>query len=72
MLSESDPDRATCFSYMYAQHYKKDAPGGELFLMRGSYDHDLVRTTAGWKITKIVQHVGWLEGTPDAVRPTEG
>ncbi|GIJ44038.1 hypothetical protein Val02_09240 [Virgisporangium aliadipatigenens] len=63
----ADPDRATCHSYMYAQHYKKDAPGGELYLMRGSYEHDVVRTPDGWRIARITQHVSWLEGNPDAV-----
>ena len=71
-LDSSDPDRAVCRSYMYAQHYKKDAPGGEFYLMRGSYDHDLVRTEDGWKITRLTQHVFWLEGNPDAVKPESG
>ncbi|MCA2216974.1 nuclear transport factor 2 family protein [Jidongwangia harbinensis] len=61
-----DPDKATCYSYMYAQHYKKGAPGGEFYLMRGSYDNELVRTADGWKIAALTQHVSWLEGNPDA------
>jgi hypothetical protein len=66
-FDDTDPDQAVCYSYMYAQHYKKDAPGGEFYLMRGSYDHHLVRTPEGWKIAKVVQHVSWLEGNPRAV-----
>ncbi len=27
VFDETDPDKAICYSYMYAQHYKKDAPG---------------------------------------------
>ena len=67
VFDDTDPDQAVCYSYMYAQHYKKDAPGGDFYLMRGSYDHHLVRTADGWKIAKVVQHVSWLEGNPRAV-----
>jgi hypothetical protein len=67
VFDESDPDRATCFSYMYAQHYKKDAPGGELYLMRGSYDNEMVRTADGWKIASVTQHISWIEGNADAL-----
>lgn len=66
-LDDLDPDRAHCRSYMYAQHYKKDAPGGEFYLMRGSYEHELVRTADGWKIARLTQRISWLEGNPDAV-----
>ena len=68
VFDTSDPDRATCHSYMYAQHYKKDAPGGDFYLMRGSYDYRLVRTPEGWRITAVTQHVSWLEGNPDALQ----
>ncbi|GAA3929016.1 nuclear transport factor 2 family protein [Actinoplanes auranticolor] len=67
-FDETDPDKATCYSYMYAQHYKKGAPGGDFYLMRGSYDNKLVRTADGWRITGVTQHVSWLEGNPDALR----
>lgn len=66
-LDDTDPDSATCYSYMYAQHYKKGAPGGDFYLMRGSYDHHMVRTADGWKITKVVQHISWVEGNADAL-----
>ena len=68
VFDETDPDQASCYSYMYAQHYKKDAPGGDFYQMRGSYDHKLVRTPDGWRISSITQHVSWLEGNPDALR----
>jgi hypothetical protein len=65
-FDESDPDTALCTSYMYAQHYKKGAPSGEFYLMRGSYDNQMVRTESGWKITSLTQHILWLEGNADA------
>ncbi len=58
----ADPDRAVCFSYMYAQHYLPGAEGGDFFLMRGSYTNSLRRTAEGWQIERLVQHVSWPEG----------
>jgi hypothetical protein len=68
VFDDSDPDKAICYSYMYAQHYLKDAPGGEFYLMRGSYDNYLVRTPEGWKIASLTQHVSWLEGNQNALQ----
>ncbi|GAA0242793.1 nuclear transport factor 2 family protein [Cryptosporangium japonicum] len=63
VFDETDPDRAVCYSYMYAQHHAKGEP---VYLMRGSYDHHLVRTGDGWKISRVVQHISWTEGDPNA------
>lgn len=46
-FDDTDPDKATCHSYMYARHYKKDAHGGAFYLMRGTCDNHLVRTPDG-------------------------
>jgi 3-phenylpropionate/cinnamic acid dioxygenase small subunit len=59
-VDDCDPDRAVCHSYMYAQHHKQ---GADLYLMRGAYDHHVVRTPDGWKIAKVVQHISWIEGS---------
>lgn len=67
VFDDSDPDAAICHSYMYAQHYKKDAPGGDFYLMRGSYDNHVVRTGQGWKISRLIQHISWVEGNPNAL-----
>lgn len=68
-FDETDPGRAICYSYMYAQHYLKDADGGDFFLMRGSYDNHMLRTADGWRIERLVQHLSWSEGNTDA--PTQ-
>jgi ketosteroid isomerase-like protein len=68
VFDDANPDTAVCHSYMYAQHHLQDAPGGDLYLMRGSYDNHLVRTPEGWKITRLVQHVSWLEGNQRALQ----
>jgi len=70
VFDDADPDRASCQSYMYAQHHHPDAP--EVFLMRGSYDHQLVRTADGWKISSLTQHVSWIEGSPLAPGQSSG
>ncbi|WP_424950514.1 nuclear transport factor 2 family protein [Deinococcus sp.] len=62
----ADPDRATCHSYMYAQHFLPDSEHGEFYLMRGWYTNQMRRTAEGWKIERLVQHVSWLEGNTDA------
>jgi SnoaL-like domain len=62
-----DPDRAVCHSYMYAQHLLEGAPGGDFFLLRGSYTNWLLRTPDGWRIESLTQHVAWPEGNTNAV-----
>lgn len=55
-------DRATCISYMYAQHHLTGAEGGDSFLMRGSYTNELERSDDGWRIRSMTQHFDWGEG----------
>jgi hypothetical protein len=66
-FDEDDPDRAICHSYMYAQHFLKDSEGGDAYLLRGSYTNHMVRTADGWRIERLIQHVGWSDGNDDAV-----
>lgn len=61
-FDDTDPDRAVCYSYMYAQHYLPGAEGGDFFLMRGSYTNHMLRTPDGWRIESLTQHVSWTEG----------
>jgi SnoaL-like domain len=62
-----DPGRAVCYSSMYAQHYLAGAEGGEFFLLRGSYANHMRRTTDGWQIERLIQHVSWPQGNENAV-----
>jgi len=57
----SDPDRATCYSSMYAQHYRRRDDDEGLVLLRGAYTNHMRRTPEGWRITRQTQHVGWYE-----------
>ncbi|MGV9378242.1 nuclear transport factor 2 family protein [Nonomuraea sp. NPDC003707] len=62
-----DPDRAICHSAMYAQHLLEGSEGGDFYLLRGSYTNHMLRTPDGWRIERIVQHVGWADGNRGAV-----
>jgi hypothetical protein len=63
----SDPDRATCYSYMYAQHLLRGSASGEFYLLRGSYANYMRRTDDGWRIERIIQHRSWEDGNTGAV-----
>lgn len=58
-----DGDRATCVSA--AVIYRLRPADGERFDTYCTYTHTLVRTGAGWKISKVKQTVHWNTGNPD-------
>jgi hypothetical protein len=66
-FDDADQDRAVCYSYMYAQHVLAGSAGGEFYLLRGWYANHVVRTPDGWRIERLIQHVGWQEGNTGAV-----
>ena len=47
-------------------------PGWWLFLLRGSYDNHLRRTSDGWRIERLIQHVSWPEGNENALTEARG
>ena len=57
-----DGDRATCVSYMQAQHYLPNAQGDNAFTLGGYYSNRLVRTADGWKIRGCRLTVTWSTG----------
>jgi hypothetical protein len=66
-FDENDSDRAVCYSYMYAQHYLEGSTDGDFFLLRGSYTNHMLRTSDGWRIENLTQHVSWSDGNQNAV-----
>ena len=58
---DDDPDRAICTSYMYAQHHLERLDNNGFLLLRGSYTNHMVRTAAGWRISRLIQHISWRE-----------
>lgn len=63
----SDPGRAICHSYMYAQHLLRGSENGEFYLLRGSYTNHMLRTADGWRIERIIQRRSWEYGNTSAV-----
>jgi ketosteroid isomerase-like protein len=66
-FDDSDPDRAVCHSYMFAQHLLEGADDGDYYLLRGSYTNHMLRTSDGWRIERILQHRSWEYGNRNAV-----
>ena len=58
-----DGDRATCVSVAVIHRFRPE--DGERFDTYCAYTHALVRTPAGWKISKVKQTVYWNTGNPD-------
>jgi 3-phenylpropionate/cinnamic acid dioxygenase small subunit len=63
-FDDQDGDRAVMRSYMYAQHHMA---GASTFVMHGSYEHTMQRTSDGWRIARLVQHVSWMDDAPDGM-----
>jgi hypothetical protein len=63
----SDPGRAICHSYMYAQHLLRGSENGEFYLLRGSYTNHMLRTADGWRIERIIQRRSWEYGNTSVV-----
>jgi hypothetical protein len=58
-----DGDRATCLSVAVIHRFRPE--DGERFDTYCAYTHALVRTPAGWKISKVKQTVYWNTGNPN-------
>ena len=62
IVTEVDGDTARSFCYFQAQHVRAGTPGGETYIIAGSYADTLVRTADGWKIAERVQTYIWRDG----------
>lgn len=63
-----DGDCASCRSYLHAQHVRKAASGGRLYVVAGRYEDNLLRTPAGWRIAHRRLVVMWTDGNPGVLR----
>lgn len=64
-------DTATARTYFQAQHVKHGTPGGDNFVIAGTYEDRAVRTPDGWRIAHRTQTYTWRDGNPAVVmRPT--
>ena len=64
-LAEVEGDTATARCYLQAQHVFRGAPGGDHYLVGGTYVDRLVRTDDGWRIEHRTLHATWTDGNPD-------
>ncbi|WP_448624270.1 nuclear transport factor 2 family protein [Geodermatophilus sp. URMC 64] len=62
VLVEVDGDTARSISYFQAQHVRAGTPGGDTYLIAGSYTDRWLRTPAGWRIAERVQAYMWRDG----------
>ena len=53
---------ATCYSYVRGIHSLPYAEGGDLWDVYGTYDHELIKTPSGWKVSKMVFNLLYQEG----------
>ncbi len=58
-----DGDRATCVSYLQAQHYRAQDNEIHALTMGGYYSNDLIRTPEGWRINKYKVTITWTIAT---------
>jgi len=57
-------DTATSRCYVRAQHCRRGLPGGDNFMVAGTYEDDWRRMAEGWRITRRVLAVTWTDGNP--------
>jgi hypothetical protein len=63
-----DGNTATSRCYLHSQHVRAAAEGGELYVIAGRYEDELVRTPHGWRIA-FRRLVGvWTDGNLEVVR----
>lgn len=60
-----DGDTASSSCYLQAQHVFKGAPGGDHYLVGGTYVDRLTRTADGWRIAHRTLHASWMDGNPE-------
>lgn len=61
---EVDGDTATATCYLHGLHALKDTPGGDVFMVYGTYTDRFVRTPDGWRIAHRTLAGTWSEGNP--------
>jgi ketosteroid isomerase-like protein len=64
-IAEVDGDTAKSTCYLQAQHVFEGAPGGDHYLVGGTYVDELVRTAEGWRIARRTLHGTWFDGNPE-------
>lgn len=63
-------DTATCLSYVHGRFVREVPEGGNMFESTGWYDDTLVRTDAGWRISRRLCRTSWWGGNPAVLQTT--
>ena len=63
-----DGDTADAGCKFTAQHVLADTPGGDNFIIAGTYTDKMVRTPAGWRIKHRTLAAVWTEGNVDVTQ----
>jgi hypothetical protein len=61
-LVKIEGDRADCFCYATAYHYRRVRSGKNLRLFVGSYDYRLARQGSAWRITQFKFNLKFIDG----------
>jgi hypothetical protein len=61
-------NEADCFSPVTGFHYLPNETGNDIWIVRGFYDHHLVKTANGWKIDRMKLTVTLIECNTDIPR----
>jgi 3-phenylpropionate/cinnamic acid dioxygenase small subunit len=62
VVVEVDGAAARSSCYFRAQHVRTGTPGGDTYIIAGSYADRLIRTSTGWRIAERVQTYMWRDG----------
>jgi 3-phenylpropionate/cinnamic acid dioxygenase small subunit len=72
VVVEVDGDQARARCYFQAQHVRRQAPGGDTYVIAGRYADRLVRLDEGWRIAERQQTYLWRDGNRAVVtRPPQ-
>ena len=66
-LIEISGDEATSRCYFHAMHFRPGAPGGETFIVGGTYTDALRRSGDQWRIVQHDISYGWTSGNPSVM-----
>jgi 3-phenylpropionate/cinnamic acid dioxygenase small subunit len=66
---ELDGDEARSECYLHAQHIRSGTPGGDAFIVAGTYRDRLQRSPDGWRITHRRLAVSWTDGNSAVLGP---
>lgn len=67
LISLGDDRSASSTSYFQAQHVRRDAPGGELYTIAGTYRDRLSCRDGQWRVAHRIQSYTWRDGNPDVI-----